>query len=239
MLLTDIESGQLKPGDKVSPEEEYAARLGVSVAPVRQAILSLVSEGLLTRTRGRGTFVTPPPVIETVTTLSGFSASMRRKGRTIEMHVLANGLVPTPKWVKESLELPRRKVFELRRLALENGGPIALLTSYLDSDRFPKILAVDFSQHSLYDFLREDCGMRMVHAQNIVEVVRASADDAELLGIPARAPVLRASHVTFAQDERAVEAALVLYPADRVRLAFDSYASPGDEEKEETTARET
>ena len=225
LLLNEIQSGHLQPGDKVPPEEEYAAQLGISVAPVRQAILGLVNEGWLTRTRGRGTFVRPAPVTETVTTLSGFRTSMREKGRSIEMRILNQQVVSPPSWVTESLKPTKGKVFELRRLAVESSGPIAILTSYLDHYRFPKITTEDFSGLSLYEFLRDECGMRMVRAENMVQVIRCTAEESQLLATPLRAPVLRASHVTFAQDDKAIEAAVVLYPADRVRLAFESRAS--------------
>src|SRR6516225_5753378 len=60
-LLVDlIQSDALTPGEQLPPERELAQMLGVSLAPVRQAILDVVSKGLLERRRGRGTFVRGP-----------------------------------------------------------------------------------------------------------------------------------------------------------------------------------
>lgn len=52
-----IRSGRLVEGHRLPAEPELADALGVSRMTANKAILSLVQEGLLTRERGRGTFV--------------------------------------------------------------------------------------------------------------------------------------------------------------------------------------
>jgi ABC-type glycerol-3-phosphate transport system substrate-binding protein len=59
-IKKQIDEGVLKPGDKVQTEEEICELFSISRTPVRQALLELVREGILTRTAGRGTFVTFP-----------------------------------------------------------------------------------------------------------------------------------------------------------------------------------
>ena len=56
-LLHGIEEGWLEPGRQLPRERELAEFLGVSLAPVRQAMADLNKEGYLDRSRGRGTFV--------------------------------------------------------------------------------------------------------------------------------------------------------------------------------------
>lgn len=56
-LRQQILSGKLGPGDKLSPELELAEKYAVSRGTIRQAILLLVSEGLVERVQGKGTFV--------------------------------------------------------------------------------------------------------------------------------------------------------------------------------------
>ena len=57
LLLKEIEQGKLKPGDKVPTEEELCETYEISRTPVRQALLELVNEGMLTRRAGMGTFI--------------------------------------------------------------------------------------------------------------------------------------------------------------------------------------
>lgn len=57
-LKYDILSGKYKAGHQLPPEIEFSSELGVSRNTVRQAIMSLAREGLVTRAKGRGSFVT-------------------------------------------------------------------------------------------------------------------------------------------------------------------------------------
>ena len=53
-----ILEGSLKPGDRLPPERELAADLGVSRPSLREAIQKLASKGMLTSRQGGGTYVT-------------------------------------------------------------------------------------------------------------------------------------------------------------------------------------
>ena len=57
LLMKQIEIGELRPGDQVPTETELCERYDISRTPVRQALLELVRDGMLTRRAGRGTFV--------------------------------------------------------------------------------------------------------------------------------------------------------------------------------------
>ena len=59
LIQKQIETGELRPGDQIPTEHELCRRYHISRTPVRQALLELTRQGLLTRTVGRGTFVTP------------------------------------------------------------------------------------------------------------------------------------------------------------------------------------
>jgi GntR family transcriptional repressor for pyruvate dehydrogenase complex len=58
-LLARIESGQIKPGEKLPPEVVLAPEFGVSRTVVREAISRLKQEGLVESRQGSGVFVRP------------------------------------------------------------------------------------------------------------------------------------------------------------------------------------
>ena len=56
LLVADLESGRLQPGDRLPGEHDLCRRFGVSRTVVRQALGELEAEGRLRRRKGRGTF---------------------------------------------------------------------------------------------------------------------------------------------------------------------------------------
>src|SRR5262245_9139722 len=56
-IVSAIESGALREGDRLPSEEVLAAQHGVSVGTIQKVLGRLSNEGLIRREHGRGTFV--------------------------------------------------------------------------------------------------------------------------------------------------------------------------------------
>src|SRR4051794_24864357 len=94
-LRTLIDDG--RPGDRLPSDAELCARFGVSRMTARQAVDLLLAEHLVVRQRGLGTFVAERPVPRLLGSPLSFTASMRRRGRTVSSRLLAAGLMaPEP-----------------------------------------------------------------------------------------------------------------------------------------------
>src|SRR3989449_10463637 len=152
-LLRRIESGELRQGQKLPSERQYADQLGVSLAPIRQAILDLVKEGYLHRTRGRGTFVQEAKLDEKIAIRSSFTESMRAKGLDPDIQIRFRGLVAADPMIAQALKTRERKLLLIRRRASVDGEPAALLDAYLSPQAFPSILHTVHRTHSLYQLL--------------------------------------------------------------------------------------
>ncbi|MGJ8573261.1 MAG: FadR/GntR family transcriptional regulator [Hoeflea sp.] len=59
-IQTAIQTGALKPGEKIPSQREYSQKFGISRASLREALLTLETLGLLKTEPGRGTFVADP-----------------------------------------------------------------------------------------------------------------------------------------------------------------------------------
>jgi GntR family transcriptional regulator len=223
LLLGMIERGEIHPGEQLPREREIASRYGVSLAPIRQAILDLAKEGYLYRVQGRGTFVREQTVEEKVAILSSFTESMRAKGLEPELHVLRQEAVPTPKAVADGLKTQERKILLIERLASVDGEPVAILAAYLSRRTFPGLRSLPLDGRSLYRTLKERFGTVVARAESVIEVGRCSSTQAALLGLAPGAPVLQVEGTTFDEADRPVEYSTVLYRADRFRFRLDSY----------------
>src|ERR1700694_1440701 len=158
-LLGCLERGELHLGQQLLRESEYATRFGISLAPVRQAILDLVKEGYFYRVPGRGTFVREQKVVEKISILSSFSESMKAKGLNADLRVieLRVGKVPPP--MKATLEASDEPFVFLQRVALVEGKAIALLASYLPARLVPGLEKLELNGQSLYKTLEDRYGI--------------------------------------------------------------------------------
>ncbi len=181
-----IEEGKIRSGDAFPPERELATQFGVSLAPVRQAILDLVNEGVLYRVRGKGTFLRESSLVENVSILSSFTASMRDRGLDVEMRLLRQQKVRVPRGIVHALGTGERMAILLERLALVEDEPVALFASHLSPKRFPDVGARLVRRGSLLSVLEEDFDVVPVRADTIVEVGRCTTAQSGLLQRTAR-----------------------------------------------------
>ena len=222
-LLGCIERGELQPGQQLLQEREYAARFGISLAPVRQAILDLVKEGYLYRMRGRGTFVREAKVEEKINILSSFTESLRAKGLSAEMRLVETSVIVEPEAMRKFLASPEERVVCITRLALVEGEALALLTAYLPAALVPGLETIDLGSASLYRTLEERYEIVLARAETAIEVTRAQADDAALLGIPQGTPLMLAEGATYDVSDQFIEFSRILYRADRFRFTLESF----------------
>jgi GntR family transcriptional regulator len=221
-VLQGIEQGWLHPGAQLPRERRLAEALGVSLAPVRQAMVDLTREGYVDRTRGKGTFVRERRIFEKIQILGSFHDSMRRQGLSPRVEVLGNTVESAPADVDASLSLRGRDAWCLRRLARLDDVPLALLTAWLPARYRRGVAERDLGEGSLYDALAEVHGVEMTSADNIVEVGRAGLEDADQLGLSPGSPLLKVIGVTRDQREHPVEYSVVLYRPEHFRFAIES-----------------
>src|SRR5215217_1219172 len=138
-LREAIQTNQLAPDDALPAERDMAETLSVSRITIRKALDALVSEGLLTRRQGAGTYVASR-VEKSFSKLSSFTEDMISRGR-----------VPHSAWVsraegtvtpEESLTLglsPGSPVYRFNRIRYADGAPMALEYSTIAAFALPSI----------------------------------------------------------------------------------------------------
>ena len=178
------------------PEPVLCAEYGVSRITLRRAVDGLVADGHLVREQGRGTYVTRPAIRHEyresfVHRIAGFSSVMSEQGAQVGTKVLTQRVVPVPATVAGELSLDGpADVVELERLRSVDGEPNHVAHSFLPAARFPRAAEQDFSEGSLYEFLRQEYQADLAHARIVVDVGTADPGEADLLRIVAGSPLL-------------------------------------------------
>jgi GntR family transcriptional regulator len=200
-LRQAIENRVLGPDDALPPERDLATEFRISRITVRKAIDGLVSEGMLVRRQGSGTFVSAR-VEKNFSKLTSFSEDMRARGRTphsVWLKKSAGSVTP-----EEALTLrssPGTPVYRFHRIRFADDAPMAVEYATVLASCLPSIDAVEAS---LYEAL-ERAGSRPVRALQRLRAVLLAAEQAELLKAKERDAGLLVERVGFLKDGGAVE----------------------------------
>lgn len=204
----------LRPGDLFPPEMELIEAFGVSRATIRQAIDRLVQRGLLSRRRGKGTYVQAPKVAGELPFLMSLTDEMALRGIQVRGEVIrAEWSQPEPA-VRELLRIPEgEQVLELERVRWAGEQPLFYSTSYVPA--WTGIQPTDPLDGSLYQLLRQKGGIRPANGTLTIEAGAANAAEARWLQMKLGQPVLRNRRVIFDPAGRAIEYVRGTFPADR------------------------
>ncbi len=217
VLCRRIERGEWKPGEQLPSEAELCRLFDVSRIVIRQALREMMYEGLVTRRKGKGTFVAQPKIVEgLVQNLTGFHQDMVSRGHRLVTQVLKQAAIPASAKVAGYLQIePDAPVVQLDRLRFVNGEPMVYVSTYLPAGLVPGLEQEDFSQRSLYEFLEKRLGLVIVRGQRTIGAVAANDVEASLLGVDKGAPLVMLDSVSYLADGTPIEYYHALHRGDR------------------------
>jgi len=228
-VRAEIAAGSLKPGDMLPTEVSLSEQLGISRLVVHRALRELVTEGLLIRQRGKGTFVAPPARrgYTVVGPLFSMTESLARDGLSPQNHILIQETIPASEAVSKELTLQERApVLHLYSLRLVDGLPLAIEDMYLPADRFPELGGLDWNNRSVYATLDKLYDAHPYEALDLVAAGSATRDEARLLGIIKGAPVMRVDRTSTDRNGLPVEFSKVVFHAERYQFVARVKRSP-------------
>jgi GntR family transcriptional regulator len=217
-IREQIAGGELKPGEKLPPEEELATRMGASRMTVRRGILDLIDEGVLYRRRGVGTFVAHRHIDRDHNRLAGYIESAAAEGFVPRIEVLAREITGANYMVARALNLREGEpVARVRTLRLADEEPLAIHDEHVPYRLYPDILDAAIDTRQLWELL-SDHGYPVRRAVQRVEARLADEEIAPLLGIEEGAPILYKLRTVFSEDGTPVEFAVCYNRGDRYSL---------------------
>ncbi|SFC86019.1 GntR family transcriptional regulator [Bacillus sp. OV322] len=213
-----IENGELKPGDSLPAEREYAEKYQISRMTVRQAFTQLVNAGYLHRLQGKGTFVSQRKIEQPLQGLTSFTEDMKARGLAPGSQLVNFEIIPAASQIAHTLSIGEYgPVYEIKRIRLADDVPMALETNYISANLI-KGLTEDIVNRSLYAYIEEQLGFHIEHASQVIESSIASKMEAKFLKIQTGAPVMRIERNTFLKDGTPVEFVKSSYRADRYKF---------------------
>ncbi len=189
-ILQRIQTGDLLPEDRIPSEHQLSKKFHVSRLTVQRAIRELVSEGLLRRAQGSGTFVTNFTHRFSLIEVRDVVEEIRRLGGEPTTEVLLHRRFTPPEDIQKLLEVdPETSVFHVALVQSMDGEPVAWEERFAVEDVYPDFLDQDFSKCSVFDYLASHSVLEDI--ENVVSAVLADKRMAAMLEIDPDEPCVR------------------------------------------------
>lgn len=221
ILRNRILSGDVSPGSALPTEHQLMQTYEVSRSVVRQAMQVLEWERLVTRTRGKGTFVREQSK-SPISTHSGWSLGSLDEllafGLQTRLTVVSKKEVAANLQVSSALEIAKGEtVFELCGVRSGADGIFSYQRNFFLRDIGRIINEADLTRGSLLDVMQARAKIKLIQASQVVTAVAADKTAAKFLGVGPGTPLLSIERLFISEERGPVEYGIMLYRPDRYR----------------------
>lgn len=208
-------------GFSLPTEAQCMAHFGVSRPTIRQAMAHLVAEGLVTRGRGRGTFVAPERLNHDVS--MAFEDEMRAARRSIRFEVLLRRQLPATERVASKLLLPPGQGVEyVERLRFLDGAAFAFEQRWFAPAVSRHVSPAMLEEMAIISLLGAAMGQPPARIVNTVRCLPADPRVAKLFGVVPRTALLETEHTYYAASGTPLLHGSVRFHGDRFEFTLDS-----------------
>ncbi len=226
ILLEAIESGHYPYGGMFPAEMEIVEQTGLSRTTVRQSIAELVSEGWLSRHKGKGTFVSRPKIPQDfVQRLESFNDQMRRLNKEPKTEVLVLERRSADGKTREKLRLEEDDAVFLWRVRYADDEPIVTIKTYLPLEVEDALRKTDPEQVPLYRILQQKEKWKISYVVRTIEATLATEEDAKLLQMKKGEAILAFESIGYNLFDEPVEYSLARYCAKRSNFEVTVFAT--------------
>lgn len=219
----EITTGKLPTNARMPSEMEMAARFGVNRHTVRNAIASLVQEGVLRAEQGRGTFVANAKRLTyAIGRRTRFSQALATQTNEMRGMLLGSGSEAASYEVANALKIrPGEPVIRLESLHMADGHPVSRATLWFDAGRFPTIaeeydrtasITKALAKLGIADYLRQS---------SFISARHADSDDLKHLQLSPGAIVLTVRATNIDLDGTPIQYSRSRFSADRMELSIE------------------
>ena len=217
-----IESEEYKNGKYLPNEVELSEQLKISRNTLRQAINTLVFEGLLTRKQGVGTKVSRKSIVGGVQNWLSFSQEMRMLGisiRNFELHV--------------SYKRPTDEIANFFNIS-KDGARCVVMERVRGKQEYPFVYFISYFNPAigmtgdenfnrpLYEMLENQYGITVKTSKEEISARLAGDFIAEKLEIAANDPILIRKRFVYDVNDNPVEYNIGYYKADSFTYTIDA-----------------
>jgi GntR family transcriptional regulator len=223
-LTEVIQIGRYPLGDKIPSEVELSSICQVNRNTLRQAIAELTKNGLLTKKKGQGTFVTalePSTLKHQLNRISSFSKELSAAGIQEHTSLIGKGIEKPSKRTAKALTItPEIDVIAIRRLRTGDDLPLIYEETYLPVDLYAGILKMDLTG-SLYEIFTNSFNTVLARCEQTITAVNLNGEIARSLKLKKGAAALYMESVTYNDHNMPVEFLCGYFRGDKYAFAVE------------------
>lgn len=201
-IMAKIRSGEYPVGAMIPSEAQLSKMYGISRVTVRSGIQRLCNDHILEKKHGKGTFVTMPVYMDTISEEGSFTKSCLKMGKTPSTRIISKGMVLAEPWVSSHLGVKEgEEVICIKRLRLVDGAPSIIEEDYFHSE-LKVILKEDIEHNPLMDIIKKRTGKTAGSFNDVMDIRHATKEQGELLGCVTGTPLLCVSQSVLADQSQ-------------------------------------
>ncbi|MFT6558607.1 histidine utilization repressor [Sneathiella sp.] len=217
LIVSRIDSGQWKPGDKIPTEHRLVKELDASRMTVNRALRELTQENILVRRQGSGTFVSPARLETGLLEIRNIAEDIVNRGNEHSCKVLVLEEVSLQEEMAALMGCPiTSENYHSVCLHLENGTPVQLEDRYVNKALVPDFLNQDFSRQTTGGYLLSN--IAYTHAEHKISAAIATNDQHSSLELSENEPVLVLQRRTYCSNG-VITVVNLYHPSSRFEFA--------------------
>ena len=207
-ITEDLVRGRFRFGEALPAEKDLSKELDVSIGTLRKAVDELVSDGIVVRRQGRGTYVAEHD-----------SKRLLYYFFHIVKHDIDKKVYPKVELISLNSALANKE--EAAKLLIKEGSPVWRIINrlYLEDEpvmvdqitldklRFKNLTRADFINRkgSIYQLYQMQFGQTVVRSKERLRAGLAGKDHATLLGLEDRSPILLIRRIALGMQDEPLE----------------------------------
>ena len=206
-LIQALAAGIYPAGSSLPSEKELADEHGVSIGTLRKAVDSLVSEGIVVRQQGKGTFVSQHDDDRLLYYFFHIAPLGQQKIQPTSELLLFQRAKAIEE-VAHKLDLgPSKQIVKIWNLLRIDAKPIILDEIALDAENFRGLTPRLFEKRpgSIYQLYESDYGQTVARVSERLRACSASEWHSKYLGIQVGHPLLQIRRIAFGFQDNPIE----------------------------------
>ena len=215
LLRGQIASGALRPGSRIPSESQLRKKYNLSPMTVRRAINILLDQGVVSTSRGKGTYVKPLDMQAFSFQLEELQQLFRKTDWTT-IKLLKVKMVGADEQTASKLSVkPGDDIIFIRRLIFSDDEPVILHNEFLIYDPTRPIVESEMEFTALHGLLVGNGQSDFKKGEFVIHTSMLNDEEAQLLNTRAPALAFQLEHIFFDFKDREVSWGQILCRGDK------------------------